>query len=354
MISRFGPGPPLPDSNGRCGEPRNSIAISAALQRELLARPQVAGHAGPAPRVDLHAHRRVGVDPGAVRDPVLVLVALVLAEHRVARLDRRDRAQDLQPLGAQLVALEPAGRVHQRQREQLQQVVLADVAQRAGGVVELAAPLDPALLGDRDLDRGDRAAVPQRLEDPVGEAQHHQVLRRLLAEVVVDAEELVLLEVLVQLRPQLARAREVLAERLLDHDAAVGAAAEADPRQVTGDLAEQRRRDRQVGEPSALAAVERLREALVEPGVVGGAVDRLDRADDLLPAVGVLERARARSRSRPPARGCPRCSRSARCRARRGAREAGRSRPGRAAPATACGGRGRPWRRRGSGSDDRP
>src|ERR1700759_5734758 len=106
---------------------------------------------------------------------------------------------------------------------------MAAVAQSAGGVVELAAALDPALLGDSGLDRGARAAVPQRLEDAVAEAQHHQVLRRLLAEVVVDAEELLLLEVLVQLLAQLARAREVLAERLLDHEAAVGAAAEADP-----------------------------------------------------------------------------------------------------------------------------
>jgi hypothetical protein len=50
-------------------------------------------------------------------------------------------------------------------------VVLADVAQRARAVVEAGAAVDAAVLGDRDLDRLDRAPVPERLEDPVDEAQ---------------------------------------------------------------------------------------------------------------------------------------------------------------------------------------
>ena len=124
-------------------------------------------------------------------------------------LDRRQRAQDLQPLGAQLVAGDAGGRVHQRQRQELEEVVLADVAQRAGRVVELAAPVDAGVLGDGDLDRLDRPAVPQRLEDAVDEAQHQQVLRRLLAQVVVDPQQLLLVEVLVEGRPQPARALEV-------------------------------------------------------------------------------------------------------------------------------------------------
>ena len=43
------------------------------------------------------------------------------------------------------------------------------------------------LLGDGDLHVVDVLLVPQRLEDAVGEAQHQQVLHRLLAEVVIDA-----------------------------------------------------------------------------------------------------------------------------------------------------------------------
>ena len=66
------------------------------------------------------------------------------------------------------------------------------VAQRAGRVVELAALLDADRLGDRDLHVVDVVAVPQRLEEAVGEAEDQDVLHRLLAEIVIDAEDLLL------------------------------------------------------------------------------------------------------------------------------------------------------------------
>ena len=71
-------------------------------------------------------------------------------------------------------------------------MVLHHVAQRAGAVVEVAARADAERLGQRDLDVGDALAPPQRLEQRVAEAQRHQVLHRRLAEVVVDAQRLLL------------------------------------------------------------------------------------------------------------------------------------------------------------------
>ena len=68
------------------------------------------------------------------------------------------------------------------------------VAQRAGRVVEAAAVADAELLVDGDLHVVDVIAVPDRLEHAVGEAQHQDVLHRLLAEVVIDAVDLVLVE----------------------------------------------------------------------------------------------------------------------------------------------------------------
>jgi hypothetical protein len=50
-------------------------------------------------------------------------------------------------------------------------VVLEDVANRAGLLVEGGATLDADRLGDGDLDVIDELAVPDRLEDPVREAQ---------------------------------------------------------------------------------------------------------------------------------------------------------------------------------------
>ena len=85
-------------------------------------------------------------------------------------------------------------RLHHGERQHLHDVVLHDVAQRAGRLVEAAAVLDADALGHGDLHLLDVAAVPDRLEDGVGEAQRQDVLHRLFAHVVVDAEDLVLVE----------------------------------------------------------------------------------------------------------------------------------------------------------------
>ena len=101
-----------------------------------------------------------------------------------------DRLQHLGLLGAHGVGVEAGRRLHRGQRQKLEQVVRHHVAQRAGRVVELAAPLDADRLGDGDLHMVDVVAVPQRLEDAVGEAQHHDVLHRLLAEIMIDPIDL--------------------------------------------------------------------------------------------------------------------------------------------------------------------
>ena len=134
---------------------------------------------------------------------------------RRARAGRVHRLQHLHLLVADRLGAEVDRRLHRGQRDELQQVVLEDVADRARLLVELGAALDPERLRDRDLDVVDELAVPDRLEDPVREPQREQVLDRLLAEIVVDPEDLVFLEVLLQLRVQLARGRQVAAERLL-------------------------------------------------------------------------------------------------------------------------------------------
>src|SRR5205085_6394896 len=62
----------------------------------------------------------------------------------------------------------------------------------------------------------DELPVPDRLEDAVREPQRQNVLDRLLAEVVVDAEDLFLAEVALDLRAQRAGRLEIVAEGLLD------------------------------------------------------------------------------------------------------------------------------------------
>ena len=106
-----------------------------------------------------------------------------------------------------------------QQRANLQEVVLDDVTDDAIVVEVAAAALSAKGLAEDDLHVADVVPAEERLEDEVGEAQHGQVLNELLAEVVVDAEDLVLAEHLFQVCVKLAAALEVAAEGLLNDDA---------------------------------------------------------------------------------------------------------------------------------------
>ena len=108
-------------------------------------------------------------------------------------------------------------RLHRDQRQQLEQMVRHHVAQRAGCVVEAAAVADAEFLVDRDLHVVDVVAVPDRLEHAVGEAQHQDVLDGLLAEIVIDPVDLVLVDELQQFAVQRPGRGQVGAERLFDH-----------------------------------------------------------------------------------------------------------------------------------------
>src|SRR5438132_14378661 len=95
-------------------------------------------------------------------------------------------------------------------------MVLKDVANRARLLVERGSPLDPDRLGDRDLHVVDELAVPDRLEDAVREPEREHVLDGLLAEVVIDPEDLALLEPLRQQPVPLPRRGQVVPEPLPD------------------------------------------------------------------------------------------------------------------------------------------
>ncbi len=84
-------------------------------------------------------------------------------------------------------------------------MVLHYVAQRAGLFVERAAALDSHGFCRGDLHVLDVVAIPDRLEDTVGETEHQNVLHRLLAEIVIDAEDLALVEDRIHLVVELAR-----------------------------------------------------------------------------------------------------------------------------------------------------
>ena len=238
--------------------------------RQALAAAEVERDAAPAPVVDLEpgGDERLGL--GLRVDLRLLAVAVDRpcprpSPARTGRGRRRARTRSgTISLTARMtltfssrsgVGLERRRRLHRDEAHQLEQVVLEEVAARAGLLVERAAVLDADRLGDRDLDMVDVAAVPDRLEDPVAEPEDQQVPDRLLPEVVVDAVDLRLAEDLADLAVQADRRVEVVAERLLDDDPApaalVALVVEPHPAQLGDDLGERRRLGREVVEAVA-------------------------------------------------------------------------------------------------------
>ena len=175
-----------------------------------LAGPQEERHAGPPPGVQLQPHGDVGLGRRVGRDALLLKVAGdLLALDRAGRvLGPHDVAIDVLGLPVRAVlcstltfslrtasAERSTGGSIATRREQLHHVVLDHVADRAGGVVIGAPAAGHAhLLGHRDLHRADVPAVPDRLEDAVAEPEGQDVLHRLLAQVMVDAIDLALVE----------------------------------------------------------------------------------------------------------------------------------------------------------------
>ena len=91
------------------------------------------------------------------------------------------------------------------------------VAQRAGRVVEAAAMTDRELFVHGNLNMVDVIAIPDRLEHAVGKTQYQDVLYRLLAEIMIDPIELVLIGDFQQFIVQGFGRGEIGAERLFDH-----------------------------------------------------------------------------------------------------------------------------------------
>ena len=100
----------------------------------------------------------------------------------------------------------------------LEQVGHHHIAVGSGRLVERGTHAEPKRLRNVDLHMIDEVAIPDRLEQPVGEAEREDVLRRFLAQEVIDPEDLILGKDLVQLGIQRDRALEVRAERLFHDD----------------------------------------------------------------------------------------------------------------------------------------
>ena len=126
---------------------------------------------------------------------------------------------------------------------------LGTMSRSVPGSVEVSAALfHPDRLGIRDLHMIDIAAVPDGLKDGIVEAEHHDVLHRFFAQVMIDAVNLVFRQHSFDVAIQGFGGVEIVTKRLLDdHSPPVSIVlADSPPSQLLYDLREKFRSSRQI------------------------------------------------------------------------------------------------------------
>ena len=127
--------------------------------------------------------------------------------------------EDLGLLGVHGSKVPIGRRLHGKQRDDLEEVVLNHVAQTAGGFVKRAAVPHAEILGQGYLDASHVVAVPDRFQEGIGEAEIEDIHDRLLPQEVIDAEDRVFRERRARDAVELPRGGQVASERLFDNDA---------------------------------------------------------------------------------------------------------------------------------------
>jgi len=88
----------------------------------------------------------------------------------------------------------PRRRLHRQQCDYLEEVILDHVAQAARRLIECTACSNAESLAHGDLHAGYVIAIPDRLQERIGESEIENIHDRFLAQEVIDAEDRVLRE----------------------------------------------------------------------------------------------------------------------------------------------------------------
>mmetsp|Transcript_117530 Transcript_117530/g.366054 ORF Transcript_117530/g.366054 Transcript_117530/m.366054 type:complete len:701 (+) Transcript_117530:67-2169(+) len=228
----------------------------------------------------LRARRTVGGHPGAASE---------LAQEAVVHPERAGGPQQPALLRGDVLRVQPCRRLHRQPHEDLQQMVLHHVPDDAELIeVTASAARAEALLPD-DLHLRDVVAAPERLVELVAETERHEVQHVLLGQVVVDAEELLLVEAPQGGLVQLLEAPAVAPERLLDDEAREASRRAGTLVDLLADAAEDCRRDGQEEDPAAALAALQVRKVPAEPRkvllLVVRALEVGDCLQELVPAL---------------------------------------------------------------------
>src|SRR5262249_36286228 len=95
-------------------------------------------NARPSPGIDLEAHCSIGLDLGFRRSTRLAAIAAKLSSHKMGRLDGRNHAENLDLLIANGLWINRGRRLHGKEGDDLQQVILDYIADRARLLVEFS------------------------------------------------------------------------------------------------------------------------------------------------------------------------------------------------------------------------
>jgi len=98
-------------------------------------------------------------------------------------------------------------------------MVLHHIPDRSHIVVKASSILHAELLRHRDLNAFHVEVVPDRLEEGVGEAKVNHILDGILAQIMIDAEDIFFRKDFVNYFVKSLRRGQVSAERLLHDDA---------------------------------------------------------------------------------------------------------------------------------------
>ena len=157
--------------------------------------------------------------------------------------------QNLGLLITDRIGLKRCRGLHRGQAEELHHVVRNHVPQCAGSIEVSAALFHADGFSIRDLHMIDVTPVPDGLEDGIVEPKHHNILYGFFPQVVIDTVNLILLHYSFDLAVQRLGRFQIVAERLLDHNAPpppVLLVRQTGGSQLLDNLAKKLRRGRQI------------------------------------------------------------------------------------------------------------
>src|SRR5262249_52009674 len=148
----------------------------------------------PPPGIDFQLHSRKRLRLRIFRYAALFAISAELSAHEVFFIDGSYGLEYLYFFIAHRLAVKANRRLHGEVRQDLKHVVLHNVANSAGLVVEGSAALHSEVLCHRDFYALNVRAIPEGFHERVGKTKGQNIVHSPLSEVMIDSEDVFLVE----------------------------------------------------------------------------------------------------------------------------------------------------------------